>query len=343
MSSKRAGKAKEEGNFTASRLPARHQVKAALRDLLPTSAKRSLRLVVESNYPHAPTPAPDIRSKVHTFLAVKEALVIRQAHRQLNEAANDIYQHSFIMTYDAMAENDGEFDESVMDYLDNQTQMLCNLLDAENLRAVLRNETLEPCFVERFLFDLIEYSKTDNGRAVSILLADERCIVNVFHLEECLKKDFTAMAEVLQQDERVKEDIQMCNVCSKNTGCYNCANWNRWERNLRFCCDCVLKDDRFVRAVKIISAQNVIKKGAFDALQKSTTGSSAGKRLTAKKFSFLNAKFVNGKSANPVSMRMEKFGVSIDYHSVQLACEPECAQVRFQRREARRGKERGRI
>ena len=43
-------------------------------------------------------------------------------------------------------------------------------------------------------------------------------------LEKCLRKEFTAMAAVLQQDERVKKDIQMCRTCSNNIGCYYCTN-----------------------------------------------------------------------------------------------------------------------
>ena len=42
------------------------------------------------------------------------------------------------------------------------------------------------------------------------LCKDGRCQVKVKHLEECLKKGLATMALVLQQDERVKKDIQMC-------------------------------------------------------------------------------------------------------------------------------------
>jgi hypothetical protein len=47
----------------------------------------------------------------------------------------------------------------------------------------------------------------DSGQAVSIVLEDERYEANVSHLETCLRKGFTAMAAVLEQDERVKKDI----------------------------------------------------------------------------------------------------------------------------------------
>ena len=62
------------------------------------------------------------------------------------------------------------------DYVENQKQALCNLVDNENLRAVLRNETLPFwTLLEISLHLLANYSKTDNGQAVSILLEDGRC------------------------------------------------------------------------------------------------------------------------------------------------------------------------
>ena len=40
---------------------------------------------------------PEILRKVYSFLSLKEALILRRTHRQFNEAANDLYQYSFIM------------------------------------------------------------------------------------------------------------------------------------------------------------------------------------------------------------------------------------------------------
>jgi hypothetical protein len=90
----------------------------------------------------------------------------------------------------------------------NQEDVLCNLADNQNVRAVLRNEFLEHCQVQFFIFDLVSYSTTDKGQAVSILLQDERCHVDVAYLHDTLKKDSTAMAAALIQDERLQKDIQ---------------------------------------------------------------------------------------------------------------------------------------
>ena len=66
-------------------------------------------------------------------------------------------------------------DDSIFDCLKKQRQALCNLVDNENLRALLRNESLNPGFMFSFIDDLVHHSKTDNGQAVSILLEDGRC------------------------------------------------------------------------------------------------------------------------------------------------------------------------
>jgi hypothetical protein len=69
------------------------------------------------------------------------------------------------------------------------------------------------CQIQFFILDLVSYSKTDNGQAASILLQDERCHVDVAYLHDALKKDYTAMAAALIQDERLKKDIQMFQTC----------------------------------------------------------------------------------------------------------------------------------
>jgi hypothetical protein len=45
---------------------------------------------------------PEILRKVYSFLMLKEALVLRQTHRQFNYASNDLYQYSVLMDYDVM-------------------------------------------------------------------------------------------------------------------------------------------------------------------------------------------------------------------------------------------------
>ena len=148
---------------------------------------------------------PEILRTVYSFLTLKEALPLRQVHRKFNnELCNDLYQYSFIVDSDALKERG--FDRNYRtNYLMNQTQGLCNLVDNENLQAILRNETLPSGLARAFMHHFVEDSETDNGQAVSILLQDGRCNVRVEQLELALRKGFTSMAAVLQQDERVKE------------------------------------------------------------------------------------------------------------------------------------------
>lgn len=171
---------------------------------------------------------PEILRKVYSFLELKEALFLRQTNRRFNNASRDIFQYrSFIMNDDAL-EKRGFVATDRIRYTLKQETLLCNLPDAENLRAVLRNETLDPDFVRRFMHYLVWYnSTTDNAQALTVLLEDERCKVNVDELEKVLRQGFSSMAAVLQQDERIKKDIQMCETCSNNIGCYKCSNGYR--------------------------------------------------------------------------------------------------------------------
>jgi hypothetical protein len=111
------------------------------------------------------------------------------------------------------------------EYIEKQEEEeLCNLVDNENLRAVLRNENLDFYMAECYVFDLVKHSKTDNGQAASILFEDGRCEFSIYELQESLRKGFTAMAVVLLHDERMKKDVQMFHPCSDGIGCYECAN-----------------------------------------------------------------------------------------------------------------------
>ena len=49
------------------------------------------------------------------------------------------------------------------EYMEKQKETLCNLSDNENLRAVLRNETLFSFLAEYFMYNLVDYSRTNNG------------------------------------------------------------------------------------------------------------------------------------------------------------------------------------
>jgi hypothetical protein len=77
---------------------------------------------------------------------LKEALVLRQVHRQLIGASNDIiFQYSFIMSYETL----GTFRRGTIPgpYIWMQSHAFCNYTDAESRRALLRNQTLPPDLV----------------------------------------------------------------------------------------------------------------------------------------------------------------------------------------------------
>lgn len=163
---------------------------------------------------------PEILWHIYSFLELKDALILRH----FNNTTNDLYQYSFVMNYDTLNKRGlSELDDSWNFFLpmSKQTRALCNA-DSQNLRAVLRNESLDPDFICDFIENLVHFSTTDNAQAVSILLQDGRSHVSIDELEYMLKKDFTAMAAVLQHDERLKKDIQICAICSNNIGCYVC-------------------------------------------------------------------------------------------------------------------------
>lgn len=205
--------------------------------------------IVQSNRSLLLQSQPEILRNVYSFLKLKEALVLRQVHRQLNNASNDIFQYSVIMSYDAM-KRQGFLDGYICEYMNKQEKALCNLPDNQSLQAVLQNETLPSNLAKWFIYNMATNSTADNGQAVSILLQDERCIVGISFLDECLKGDFTAMAAVAQQDDRVKKNIEMCHTCSSNIGCYYCANRSECSiydniKYPKFCRECVLEDDRF--------------------------------------------------------------------------------------------------
>ena len=212
---------------------------------------------------------PDILRKVYSFLTLKEALVLRRTHRHFNESSNDIYQYSVIMN-DIALEKQGLVDKERTKYLASQTQGLCNLVDNENLRAVLRNESLRPDFVASFILELANHSRIDNGQAVSILLQDDRCNATCLMLERMLRDELTAMPAVLQQDERVKKDIQMCRICSDHIGCYGCTTCDENpDKTARYCFDCAfLEGNSFCEKCNEFLCPICRDEGAFASCEK---------------------------------------------------------------------------
>lgn len=241
MSSESGGKAKEprDGSKMAPPTAKRHKSNGA--------GRTQCSLLLEPL-----DTQPEILRHMYSFLSLKEALVLRLTHRQFNDDANDLYRSSYLMNPDILKERGLSCDDR-LNYMKKQHRALCNLSD-ENLRAVLRNKTIDSTFVAHFIWFLLdyEYSTRDNAQAVAILLEDGRAKTNIEQLEDLLRKDLTAMAQVLQQDERVKKGIQMCGTCSANIGCYTCTSWGHCvhAQGRRYCRECVKNDHRFCGACK---------------------------------------------------------------------------------------------
>lgn len=212
---------------------------------------------------------PEILRKVFKFLPLKDALKLCRVHRFFNNARNDIYQYSVIVKHPPTSRKHPT-KRRRHSYLFNQKIALCNVSNAQHMRALLRNETLDLPFIAKFMNNLIEYSSTDNSQAVFALLEDCRCEVDVVHLEKSLKKGFTTMAAVLQKDERVKDYIQMCQFCSNNIGCFSCASSNECVMgdDLRYCRECVLKEDCLCKRCHEYLCPNCSQRGLYGACEK---------------------------------------------------------------------------
>lgn len=183
--------------------------------------------------------SPEVLRNVYSFLNLKEALVVRHTCRQLADTANDIFRYSFIM-------------DKIQQMRVNwniQKRIICNPVSIDNLRAVLCNETLPLSFAHDFISYMVESdSQTDNGEEVSLLLQDSRCDAYIGMLVKALKKGYTSIAAALQEDERVKKDIQKCAKCSVGVACYECGNEEQCSAptlDAAYCPTCVLVDESF--------------------------------------------------------------------------------------------------
>jgi len=97
-------------------------------------------------------------------------------------------------------------------YMVRQITAFCNLSDNENLQVVLCNETLPSGLARDYIFNLAYFSRTDNDQALLILIEDRKSQPNIGALKGVLKKGFTAMAALLQHDEQVRKEVQMCHT-----------------------------------------------------------------------------------------------------------------------------------
>lgn len=116
------------------------------------------------------------------------------------------------------------------------------------------------------------YSATDNGQAVTILLEDGRCKVDINQLESLLRKDNrTAMAAVLREDEHIKESIKRCATCTMNIGCYECTHREDCVKSksdeIRYCRECVMRDNRFCRDCKDYLCPACFEQGVFHSCE----------------------------------------------------------------------------
>lgn len=167
---------------------------------------------------------PDIMKNVYSFLSLKEALEMRRTCRHLRANDCDLFQYCVIAIVDKYGFRSlGHGKERL-----SAVRILCNLGSAERLRAALCNKTL-PSTREGMLWDLVRYAKTDDGWAVSLLLEDEACRSLDSYEDPCdmldtvLKKDFSAMAAVLQGNKAIQAQMKMCATCSVNVGAYKCS------------------------------------------------------------------------------------------------------------------------
>lgn len=176
----------------------------------------------------------DILENVYSFLALKEALVLRRVCRQLNNDT-DIFRCSIIVDSN-MVSRMAVPSSRHQRYLDRQERALCNLASAASLRALLANRTLPQDMIVNFLTKVTRKSLTDNGEAISVLLQDDRVLVEPAMLDKVLRRDFFAMAAALQQNEVVRAGIRMCDTCSVKVGAYQCLNGPK--------CACFAKKDK---------------------------------------------------------------------------------------------------
>jgi hypothetical protein len=157
----------------------------------------------------------DILQNVYSFLTLKEAVVLRRTCHDLHQDCN-MFCFSIIDGSIHPITRPGGF------CTNKQELALYNLKSAANVRALFRNETLPAHIVKDYIQNLIFWSTTDNGEAVSVALQDGRCLVEPSMLDKALRKDYTAMAAALQQDETVRAAIQMCCTCHARIGIYTC-------------------------------------------------------------------------------------------------------------------------
>lgn len=159
----------------------------------------------------------DIFQNVYSFLTLKAAVVLRRTCQELYLDEN-LFRFSILGSIQRIIQGG----ELVRRLSQGEELALYNLANAANVCALFGNETLPAHIAKDYIHNLIAKSRTDNGEAVSIALQDGRCRVEARMLDKALRKDFTAMAAALQQDETVRAAVQLCSTCGTNIACYTC-------------------------------------------------------------------------------------------------------------------------
>ena len=167
----------------------------------------------------------DIFQNVYSFLTLKEAVVLRRTCQELYRDSNmfrcSILGSTTIQIVDLQSPA-VPLRGTERGLRQGEERALYNLASAANVRALFRNETLPARIAKDYIKNLIAKSLMDNGEAVSVALQDGRCLVEPSMLDKALRKDYTAMAAALQQDETVRAAIQLCSTCNANIACYTC-------------------------------------------------------------------------------------------------------------------------
>jgi len=215
---------------------------------------------------------PEVLRYMCSFLTLQDALILRSTCRKLYDDGYDAYRYSRLLTCKALAKDGFSGRTCSWNFMQNQDHVLMRNQNDDKLRAILLNEFIPSYHLRRLIWTLIKTTKTDNASAVSLLIQDGRCDVDPFMLDQALRRNYTSIAAVLQQDDRIKAAIQMCATCHVNIGCYECFRdldcarlpepahgriWCSWDdlppafrRPHKYCRACVMADNNFCRICK---------------------------------------------------------------------------------------------
>lgn len=187
---------------------------------------------------------PEIKRHVYSFLSLQESLVLRNTCHQLSQDTN-VLQYSCIVKYVPRRYMSNHQVLATHEKAKRQEQFIINLRNMDHLRSILHNENLKGA-ADNLLHALVEYSTTDNADAASVLLHDGRPTANVELLETAIKKGFTSIAAMLQQDARVRPHIHWCNNHGHlSPGVYRCFRGDDCcEPDWKYCRDCVDSSNR---------------------------------------------------------------------------------------------------